>query len=231
MQANGSKLTRKESAMLDNPQEPLKSEGDALYFRAAALVVKEGKASTSFVQRHLAIGYNKASRLMDRLEEQGIVSAADHIGKREVATVETIRAAIALQAAIPEDADRDAIVEALAGASDDIAAKALKSAHKKQRESQGKPPMKADPEFDQAADSSYRATAGELRQFVERIERLEAEKKDIAEQIREVYAESKSRGYDQKALRAVIGLRKRDKDEIAEHEAVLEMYKEALGMS
>jgi uncharacterized protein (UPF0335 family) len=211
--------------MLDNPQEPLKSEGDALYFRAAALIVKEGKASTSHIQRHLAIGYNKASRLMDRLEEQGIVSAADHIGKREVATVET------MQAAIPEDADRDAIVEALAGASDDIAAKALKGAHKKQRESQGKPPMKADPDFDNAADSTYRVTAGELRQFVERIERLEAEKKDIAEQIREVYAETKSRGYDQKALRAIIGLRKRDKDEIAEHEAVLEMYKEALGMS
>jgi len=94
-----------------------------------------------------------------------------------------------------------------------------------------KPPMKADPEFDKAADSAYRTTAGEIRQFVERIERLEAEKKDIAEQIREVYAESKSRGYDQKALRAIVSLRKRDKDEIAEHEAVLEMYKEALGMS
>jgi uncharacterized protein (UPF0335 family) len=80
------------------------------------------------------------------------------------------------------------------------------------------------------ASDSYKVTAGELRQFVERIERLEAEKKDIAEQVREVYAESKSRGYDQKALRAIISLRKRDKDEIAELESVLEMYKEALGM-
>lgn len=77
---------------------------------------------------------------------------------------------------------------------------------------------------------SYRVTAGELRQFVERIERLEAEKKNIAEQVREVYAESKSRGYDQKALRAIVSLRKRDKDEIAEQESVLEMYREALGM-
>jgi len=83
---------------------------------------------------------------------------------------------------------------------------------------------------DQASDS-YKVTAGELRQFVERIERLESEKKDIAEQVREVYAESKSRGYDQKALRAIVSLRKRDKDDIAEAEAVLEMYKEALGMS
>lgn len=81
------------------------------------------------------------------------------------------------------------------------------------------------------ADSSYKVTAGELRQFVERIERLEAEKKDIAEQIREVYAESKGRGYDVKAIRSIIALRKRDKDDIAEQEAVIEMYKEALGMA
>ena len=82
----------------------------------------------------------------------------------------------------------------------------------------------------ESTPDSYKVTAGELRQFVERIERLEAEKKDISEQVREVYAESKSRGYDQKALRAIISLRKKDKDEIAEQEAVLEMYKEALGM-
>lgn len=217
--------------MLDSPQEPLNTEGDALFLRAAALVVKDRKASTSFVQRHFAIGYNKASRLVERMEELGIVSPANHIGKREVATVETIRAALAIQAAIPEDADRAAILEALTRASDDIAAKALKTAHQKQKSSQGKPPMKADPDFEQAEDNAYRVTAGELRQFVERIERLEVEKKDIGEQIREVYAESKSRGYDQKAMRAIVSLRKRDKDEIAEQEAVLEMYKEALGMN
>lgn len=76
---------------------------------------------------------------------------------------------------------------------------------------------------------SYKVTAAELRQFVERIERLDQEKADIAEQIREVYAESKGRGFDQKALRAIVSLRKKDKDEIAEQEAVLEMYREALG--
>ncbi|MCX8954850.1 DUF2312 domain-containing protein [Ruegeria sp. NA] len=81
------------------------------------------------------------------------------------------------------------------------------------------------------AEANYKVTAGELRQFVERIERLEMEKKDIADQIKEVYAESKSRGYDVKALRSIISLRKRDKDDIAEQEAVIEMYKEALGMN
>ncbi|MGC1506198.1 MAG: DUF2312 domain-containing protein [Sulfitobacter sp.] len=79
-------------------------------------------------------------------------------------------------------------------------------------------------------DATYRVTANELRQFVERIERLDAEKKDLAEQQKEVMAEAKSRGYDTKVLRKVIALRKRDKDDIAEEEAVMEMYKEALGM-
>lgn len=60
------------------------SSGDALYDQAVELVCRERKASTSFIQRHLQIGYNRAARLMDQLEEQGIVSAANHAGKREV---------------------------------------------------------------------------------------------------------------------------------------------------
>ena len=84
---------------------------------------------------------------------------------------------------------------------------------------------------EQGQPDSYRATSNELRQFVERIERLDAEKKDIAEQQKEVMAEAKARGYDTKVLRKVIALRKRDADDIAEEEAVLEMYKEALGMN
>ncbi|MCB1313767.1 MAG: DUF2312 domain-containing protein [Sedimentitalea sp.] len=79
-------------------------------------------------------------------------------------------------------------------------------------------------------DTTYKVTAGELRQFIERIERLDAEKKDLAEQQKEVMAEAKARGYDTKVMRKVIALRKRDKDDIAEEEAILEMYKEALGM-
>ncbi|SMY09581.1 DUF2312 domain-containing protein [Flavimaricola marinus] len=70
----------------------------------------------------------------------------------------------------------------------------------------------------------------ELRQFIERYERLESEKKDIVEGQKEIMAEAKGRGYDTKVLRKVIALRKRDADDIAEEEAVLEMYKAALGM-
>jgi uncharacterized protein (UPF0335 family) len=85
-------------------------------------------------------------------------------------------------------------------------------------------------QMDDQVDSSYRVTADELRQFVERYERLEIEKKDIADQQKEIMAEAKGRGYDTKVLRKIVALRKRDVNDIAEEEAVLAMYKEALGM-
>ena len=80
------------------------------------------------------------------------------------------------------------------------------------------------------ATVQYKVTAGELRQFVERYERLEAEKKDIGEQMKDVMAEARARGYDVKVLRKLIALRKRDSSEVSEEEAILELYKEALGM-
>lgn len=80
-------------------------------------------------------------------------------------------------------------------------------------------------------NDTYTVAAEELRQFVERIEHLEAEKRDIAEQIKEVYAESKGRGYDGAALRQIVALRRKDKDQVAEQEAILDLYKSALGMA
>ncbi len=80
------------------------------------------------------------------------------------------------------------------------------------------------------ATVQYKVTAGELRQFVERMERLEAEKKDIADQQKEVLAEARARGYDVKVLRKLIALRKREPSEVSEEEAILELYKQALGM-
>lgn len=78
---------------------------------------------------------------------------------------------------------------------------------------------------------AYAVTADELRQFIERFEQLEAEKKDVTEQQKDLMAEAKGRGYDTKVMKKVIALRKRKPDDIAEEEAVLEMYKAALGMS
>lgn len=76
----------------------------------------------------------------------------------------------------------------------------------------------------------YAVTADELRQFIERYEQLEAEKSDVAEQQRELMAEAKGRGYDTAVMRQVIALRKKKPDQVAEQEAVLELYKAALGM-
>ena len=81
------------------------------------------------------------------------------------------------------------------------------------------------------ASDPYAVTADELRQFIERFEQLDSEKKDVADQQKELMAEAKGRGYDTKVMRKVIALRKRKPDEIAEEEAILDLYKSALGMS
>ena len=60
------------------------SNGSSLYEQAVALVVREQKASTSFVQRHLKIGYNRAATIIEEMESNGIISAANHVGKRDV---------------------------------------------------------------------------------------------------------------------------------------------------
>ena len=82
----------------------------------------------------------------------------------------------------------------------------------------------------ESAKAATRFAKDQLKAFVERIERLEEEKKAIADDIRDVYAEAKGNGYDVKAMRQVVRLRKQDKDERAEYEAVLETYMHALGM-
>lgn len=77
---------------------------------------------------------------------------------------------------------------------------------------------------------TYNVAADEIRQFVERAESIIAQRKDLAEDLKEVFAEAKGRGYDTAVLKKVIALRKRDKDDLAEEEAILELYKAALGM-
>jgi len=74
------------------------------------------------------------------------------------------------------------------------------------------------------------ATTAELRQFIEQYEHLESEKKDITDQQKDVMAEAKGRGYDTKSIREVIRLRKMDPDARAEFEAVVDMYRAAVGM-
>ena len=60
------------------------NSGDDLYDQAVALVARERKASTSFIQRHLKIGYNRAATIIEKMESEGVVSSSNHVGKREV---------------------------------------------------------------------------------------------------------------------------------------------------
>src|SRR3954463_13254515 len=85
-------------------------------------------------------------------------------------------------------------------------------------------------EKEQPEAANTRFAKDQLKAFVERIERLEEEKKTISDDIRDVYAESKGNGFDVKALRAVIRLRKQDAQERQEHELILDTYLNALGM-
>lgn len=78
--------------------------------------------------------------------------------------------------------------------------------------------------------STTAVAAGQLTSIIERIERLEDEKKEVAAQIKEVYAEAKANGFDAKTLRKVVALRKKPTEERQEEEALLELYLSALGM-
>lgn len=79
-------------------------------------------------------------------------------------------------------------------------------------------------------NDSYNVTADELRQFIERYEQLQVEKDDIGNQQKELMADAKGRGYDTKIMKKIISIRKRKADAVAEEEAILELYKSALGM-
>lgn len=72
-------------------------------------------------------------------------------------------------------------------------------------------------------------TADRLRSFIQRVERLEEDKKGIADDIKEVFSEAKGEGFDVKVLRKVIALRKKDPEEVAEEEELLELYMSAIG--
>ncbi|AZO52520.1 MULTISPECIES: DUF2312 domain-containing protein [unclassified Mesorhizobium] len=83
---------------------------------------------------------------------------------------------------------------------------------------------------DDITETSQTVAAGQLRALIERIERLEEEKKTISDDIKEVFAEAKGTGFDTKAIRTIIRLRKKDQAERQEEDAILDLYMAALGM-
>lgn len=80
-------------------------------------------------------------------------------------------------------------------------------------------------------EDTQTVAAGQLRAFIERVERLAEEKQTILDDIKEVFAEAKGVGFDIKAIKAIIRLRKKDQAERQEEEAILDLYKSALGFS
>ncbi|TGT64130.1 MULTISPECIES: DUF2312 domain-containing protein [unclassified Mesorhizobium] len=85
--------------------------------------------------------------------------------------------------------------------------------------------------MDDVTDTSQTVAAAELRSIIERVERLEEEKKTITEDISDVYSEAKGRGYDTKAIRTIVRRRKLDAAERQEQDSILDLYEEALGMA
>lgn len=83
---------------------------------------------------------------------------------------------------------------------------------------------------DDITETSQTVAAGQLRAFIERIERLEEEKKTISDDIKEIYSEAKGSGFDTTAIRTLVRLRKKDAAERQEAETILDLYKAALGM-
>jgi uncharacterized protein (UPF0335 family) len=79
-------------------------------------------------------------------------------------------------------------------------------------------------------ETAQTVAAGQLKAFIERVERLEEEKQTIADDIKDIYTEMKGTGFDTKAVRTIVKLRKKDQAERQEEEAILDLYKAALGM-
>lgn len=169
-----------------------------LYGQAATLVVTHQKASTSWLQRELRIGYNVAAQLVERMERACIVSPPNHVGARTI---------LVSPDALPFDVDANNDEDEDAGEA--ATAPAVRPAAPAREEN---------------------AAANQLRLFIERIERLEEEKKGIADDIKDVYLEAKANGYDTKAMRDIVKIRKMERHFRLEHESIVDTYKNALGI-
>lgn len=177
----------------------------AKYDEAYKVVVSSQRVDNSFLQRQLNVPYGEAQDLVRALEATEVVSAENGKGQRKVLIKmhdEDVSSASTLKQ------------QAIAAASE------VAMGHNSK--ANGPDLLNMDDQLSETAREKLRLT-------VERIERLEEEKKEIAEQVKEVYGEAKALGYDTKALRTVVKLRKQDRQERQEQEAILEVYLDALG--
>ena len=179
------------------------TETDDLYVQAKGLVLSAQRASASMLQRRLSIGWNAAHQMIERMEADGLVTAPDDAGVRQVRQ----QPDFILERLARDLADRGATVSRNADGGLHI-----------------RIPVHG------AQDARPAVSDDRLRLLIERIERLEEEKKGIADDIKDVYAEAKATGYDTRIMREIVRLRKMAPADRREREAVLETYKSAIGL-
>ena len=221
---------------------------DKHYDKAVKLITEYGNVSTSYLQREMRIGYNRAARLIEQMEKEGIVTPLDALGKRSL--VEGISGDIISAVSL---ANYLSITRA-AGLPDTVAEETYKD-NKESADKLTEFKLKHDIKKGDLAKSLIGHNSGEtphssvtkaairgeskdvggvagqrLSSFVERVERLEEEKAALMEDIKEVYAEAKGVGFDVKQIRKLITLRKMDTEKRHEEEAILDLYKSAIGM-
>ncbi len=169
-------------------------KGDKKMYEVAVNLIKENqRTSVSYIQRKLKIGYNTASAIIEQLQEDGIVSAPDNLGRREVLIA-------------PKD--------------DPNLGKVLK-----RKDAPDEPVLEPVAEKDAEVGG---IAVDRLRSLIERIERLQEEAQGIASDIRDIFAEAKSAGFDVKIMRECIKQRKMNAADRDEQEYLLETYKKAL---
>lgn len=185
---------------------------EELYATAVDFVVIEQRASTSYVQRKLRIGYNRAAEIIDRMEKEGVVSSVDAVGRREV---------LKKSAELPRDIK--SIIE-----ENPHIGKYARQEHEKQQNKEEKEPVLPVVEEADKYPKNEAFAVERLRSIVERAERLEEEKAALSSDIRDIFAEAKSSGFDVKTIKKIIKLRKMEAVERDEEEFLLETYRKVL---
>lgn len=191
------------------------------YNEAMKFMAASGTVSTSAIQRQYSIGYNQAAALIEEFERDGIVSQPNQAGRRTM-LIRLDEISERERAEVPsEDPQEREAEEAMEAA----VAPALGHNSRAQYNKEGT----GQSDDMGGSDVLSQAARQKLRLTIQRIEALEADRKEIAESIKEVYGEAKALGYDTKALRSCIRIRKQDRQERQEQEAILEVYLDALG--
>lgn len=197
---------------------------DELYGKAAQFIIETNNVSTSAIQRHLKIGYNRTARIMEALQNNGIVTEPNPVGKRTI-TEKGIKSQQTVNKIIDIEVDINPHV------CPENKGKITKKAAGIGHNSKDAPHSSVTKAAIKGNSQDVGGVAGQrLTSFMERLERLNEEKAALMEDIKEVYAEAKGVGFDVKTIRKIVALRKMDTEKRRESEELLDLYKTAVGM-